>query len=438
MKIGWHLCWMVIVVGMFATLASAQGNPQPILTAQFSFSNPGARSLGLGGAFVALADDATAAWANPAGLIQIVRPEVSAEGRSWRYSTAYAARGRVTGEPSGIGLDTVSGIQTETAESRASGLAFLSFVYPKDRWSIAVYRHVLAKLEAQGTTEGLFADTSDGRIFRFLDQTNTSNLELISYGVSGAYRISDAVSIGLGVVFYESSIEIQSDLYLWDDLSNPLGSGTGYLPERFVLGQTLHGEGQSLGVTGGFLWRINPQWSLGGRYREGPVTELTGEARIGSVLDLGFPPGSVIRLDFEEEAEFPDNYGLGVAFRSADGRLMVGFEWDYVTYSDPLESLGLDDQFIDDAHELRIGSEWVFLDTQPIVALRAGIWHDPAHQTSANENADDFTRALLLPGEDEPHLAVGLGIAFAKFQIDGAFDYSDSVMTASLSAIYSF
>jgi hypothetical protein len=29
--------------------------------------NPGARSLGLGGAFVALADDATAAYANPAG-----------------------------------------------------------------------------------------------------------------------------------------------------------------------------------------------------------------------------------------------------------------------------------------------------------------------------------------------------------------------------------
>ena len=44
---------------------------------EFSFSNPGARSLGLGGAFAALADDATAAYANPAGLVQLVRPEVS-------------------------------------------------------------------------------------------------------------------------------------------------------------------------------------------------------------------------------------------------------------------------------------------------------------------------------------------------------------------------
>ena len=43
---------------------------------QLSLSNPGARSLGFGGAFVAIADDATAAWANPAGLVQLARPEL--------------------------------------------------------------------------------------------------------------------------------------------------------------------------------------------------------------------------------------------------------------------------------------------------------------------------------------------------------------------------
>ena len=43
------------------------------------FTNPGARSIALGGAFAAIADDATAAFANPAGLVQILRPEISAE-----------------------------------------------------------------------------------------------------------------------------------------------------------------------------------------------------------------------------------------------------------------------------------------------------------------------------------------------------------------------
>ena len=35
---------------------------------KFNLINPGARSLALGGAFISLADDATAAQANPAGL----------------------------------------------------------------------------------------------------------------------------------------------------------------------------------------------------------------------------------------------------------------------------------------------------------------------------------------------------------------------------------
>ena len=72
--------------------AAAQEGPQAL---EFSFSNPGARSMGFGGAFVALADDATAAFANPAGLVQLVRPEVSIEGRLWSYSTSFIAGGTV-------------------------------------------------------------------------------------------------------------------------------------------------------------------------------------------------------------------------------------------------------------------------------------------------------------------------------------------------------
>ena len=82
---------------------------QNLVTLQFSFSNPGARSLGIGGAFVALADDATAAYANPAGLTQLVRPEMSVEGRSWRYATTYVEGGRASGAPTGLGLDTDPG-----------------------------------------------------------------------------------------------------------------------------------------------------------------------------------------------------------------------------------------------------------------------------------------------------------------------------------------
>ncbi len=87
---------------------------------QFSFSNPGARSLAMGGAFAGLADDATAAYANPAGLIQLYRPEVSAEFRDWSFSTLFTERGRTSGEVTGMGIDTVEGILTAETTQRAS------------------------------------------------------------------------------------------------------------------------------------------------------------------------------------------------------------------------------------------------------------------------------------------------------------------------------
>ena len=60
---------LAVFLGLASLLISiAVPAQQAVVPLQLSFSDPGARSAGLGGAFVALADDATAAFANPAGL----------------------------------------------------------------------------------------------------------------------------------------------------------------------------------------------------------------------------------------------------------------------------------------------------------------------------------------------------------------------------------
>ena len=41
-----------------------------------NYQPPGARSQAMGGAFIGLADDATAAYVNPAGLVQLSNPEL--------------------------------------------------------------------------------------------------------------------------------------------------------------------------------------------------------------------------------------------------------------------------------------------------------------------------------------------------------------------------
>src|SRR5210317_1972458 len=69
--------YCVVSFTLLPALAGAQvaqeigfsGSPNPV--------GSGARALGMGGAFIGVADDATAASWNPGGLIQLETPEVS-------------------------------------------------------------------------------------------------------------------------------------------------------------------------------------------------------------------------------------------------------------------------------------------------------------------------------------------------------------------------
>ena len=71
----------ILVSFLFPAFGEAGGlsNAETFGGFEFNFNNPGARSLALGGAFIGLADDATAAVANPAGLVILQRPELSGE-----------------------------------------------------------------------------------------------------------------------------------------------------------------------------------------------------------------------------------------------------------------------------------------------------------------------------------------------------------------------
>jgi hypothetical protein len=135
-------------------------------------------------------------------------------------------------------------------------------------------------------------------------------------------------------------------------------------------------------------------------------------------------------------------WGLGVAYRSPNGSLTVGLEWDRVEYSiigETLESPLADTSLvaINDANELHLGVEYVFLETSPLIAIRGGIWRDPDHRFRYLGD-DPFSQALYRQGEDILHVTAGVGIAFSRFQIDIGADFSDLANVFALSAIYSF
>src|ERR1700747_1141544 len=75
----------VLLLILCAALPAAAQNTdiESLSGLQFNFGNPGARSLGMGGAFLGLADDASAAEANPAGLTILRKPEFTIEARNY-------------------------------------------------------------------------------------------------------------------------------------------------------------------------------------------------------------------------------------------------------------------------------------------------------------------------------------------------------------------
>ena len=428
---------MALLLAGFLLPAAALAQ-QPIVPLQLSVSDPGARSMGFGGAFVALGDDATAAFANPAGLVQLLKPEISIEGRHRSYSEPYIRAGRIEGQPTGIGIDTLDSLKSAQSREDISGLSFLSFAYPLENWSLAFFRHEYARHEFAADTQGLFGPGSACCEPRYVDQRAASELDFLSYGFSAAWRVSDEFNVGLGVVYHDASlVSTVSQFFPDDDTPESIFLANAFLPERSILSQRSTAVDTDVTLTGGFLWRPSESWSVGGVYRQGLKTRYRVEVRAGEAVDFGVPPGEVIARGAAGPIEMPDIYGAGIAYRGPDGRFTVSFQWDRVEYSSIPKSLGIGDQTIDDANEWHLGAEYLFLGSTPIIAVRMGAWLDPDHQMRATSD-NPYVRALLPRGDDEWHYSAGVGLAMQRFQVDLAVDISDRLNTVSLSAIYNF
>ncbi len=433
-----RLCCSLSVSAILALTAfPAAGQEQPV-TFEFSFSNPGARSMGLGGAFAALADDATAAFANPAGLVQLIEPEFSAEGRSSSQRTELVQGGRVSGAPSGLGVDTAGGLRLGVFENSQTGVPFAAFVYPAGRWSFALYRHTWADFEFSSRIDGLFG-LEDGEDARAGDILARAGVQVVNSGLAGAFKLTERLSAGLGIVYYEAEMSSSAAEFAQDE--EVFYERSTFPAERLDTTYSHRAKGSGVRLHAGFLWRASPQWSVGGYYRPGPRMELRVIETAGPA-ESDVPEGTIV-LDASSRLDLPDVYGLGVAFRSKDGAWTVGCEGSRVRYS--LITEGLDVDVFDrqqirlsDGNEFHLGLEYVFVRAKPIVALRLGAWRDPAHRVIAGPNADIFEKAVFREGKNEIHVTGGVGLVFEGFQVDLGVDRSDLADLASLSLVYRF
>ncbi|HKC24563.1 MAG TPA: hypothetical protein VKF32_07455, partial [Thermoanaerobaculia bacterium] len=76
----------IIAAAFIASPASAQIESALLSKVSFNLSSPGGKSLAMGGAFTAIADDATAALANPAGLGLLSSVQIGLSGKRFDES----------------------------------------------------------------------------------------------------------------------------------------------------------------------------------------------------------------------------------------------------------------------------------------------------------------------------------------------------------------
>src|SRR2546428_5695266 len=106
----------MVTAGMTVT-AAAQTNDEatPFPSLQWTFSTPGARANAMGRSFVGLADDASAAITNPAGLTNLTRPQIYAEYKNTRLKVDRLAA-----------VDSLRTLQPTTNTAIVNALSFLS------------------------------------------------------------------------------------------------------------------------------------------------------------------------------------------------------------------------------------------------------------------------------------------------------------------------
>lgn len=407
---------------------------------QFNFSSPGARSLSLGGAFIGLADDATAAYTNPAGLTALSKPEFSIEGRRFEYQSSFLSAGSASGLPTGNGVDSVNGPVFDESTAIVNDLSFASGVYPIGRLVLAVYWHELANFRASAQTEGAFFDDPDPNILdgrnRLFPTISSVRLRVRSVGGSAAYRFGDTLSVGVGVSRFD---------YVQNTTLTRYFLNSKYAPAAYDAPggrETAVGDDSDVAVNVGLLWKPTRTFSIGAVFRQGP--SFSAQA-MDALLN---PDGSVRQVLLSVAGKFhvPDVYGVGIAFTPLNS-LTITADYDRVRYSQLTDGMVdvLNDRdravgyVIDDGNEAHLGVQFARPVGIVVIAVRAGSWYDPDHKIRYTQDSPASQVVLFRGGKNVFHYSGGLGIAIGEhFQIDAAGDFASTVKTGSVSTVVRF
>lgn len=347
-------------------------------------STPGqsARSVGMGGAFSALADDGAAIFYNPAGIAQIDGTTIQASLFYGRPDIRYQASGNTA--------------QHSTKSWLGTPLFLTRRFTPRLTGGLGVYSPYSRDAEfAADTGSGFAAQRAD--IFR-LDISPVL-----------AYQATSRLSLSGGAVVAYSEI----------DQSIPAGA---------MLRINDKMDGWALGGVVAALYAPNKQLRLGLTYRSRMTTDYAGRRQLVT-------PGPLQEDNARADGKWPASASVGILWLPSP-RLKLAFDVNWTEWSHvdrvvtETDALGSSTTLLEqrDTWDYRLGAEWEF---EPGWFLRGG--------ASRIAQATPSSRILpSRPDADGYTLALGIGRKQRHWSFDAAYEYADTDTVHATDNAYGF
>jgi long-chain fatty acid transport protein len=416
MSLSRKLLWVAILAylgPLAATPLAAQLNSEAFARIGFNFSPPGARAAALGGAFVGVADDATAAESNPAGLSLLLYPQATLEFKAVEYKIDLPDE--AGGGPSG-----------REFSNQVAFPSFASVVVPFGDVTLGLTANQLVNYRSAVGASG-YELPSGSHLFPY-----TANLSLDVTNVGGAASLKLGPSLSVGVAGGASLLAMELDHSRYR-VNN---TDPGYRVNQIEVSEEL-GSKTSGFLNAGALLHVG-RLNLGAAYKLRPkfndvgVSYITGTGETFDPVD-GRLPDSVFTL------KVPDSFGGGLSLRATD-RLTLAASGEWILYSQVPESQGIVVDFgadlpeyytADDGLDLHGGLEYVLSAGTTPIALRAGVSSLAASNTyfsGPDDEDNEGTVALWGTEPDDSTLQYSAGfgtVLFSHLQLDVAGVFSD-------------
>jgi len=384
----------------------------------------GARAYGMGGAFLARADDATAASWNPAGLSYLRVPEVSLVGVSNSF-------------------DITRGLSRDQFAGRA--FDFAAFTWPIGLGDVrgAVQLSYQRAISFDGSRRIELYDQASGVLQQFEDGTSDGGFDVIAFGTG--LRLSRRVRAGFTVNRWLNGYEQElSRTILYDDQRPLREFGLDFRPSGWSFNFGLMvSPFEQLNVAAVYKTPFTADVSLDKSRRDSwgtidNIEEVTTNAASSEAVRLDFPasfgfglswrPRDTLTLsaDFTRtrwsRARILDYFDVVKTAQSRRGvpavppPPIVYPERQYPTLrpvpdpNDPADPARKQGQR--DAEQIRVGVEWVLIRGGLKVPLRAGYFND--------------RQIIPIAGGDPPRFngfTVGTGLILGSMLLDLAYVY---------------